>query len=190
MIEVNKRVVALVIGVSVLLGLATGYFLQGDPIGKIGTRQRTNINTGSVEVKIDAETPVILEKEFLRSHKVIISEFENRLDIIGSTLDEIRARYSTENGFFINFTNGTLVIRQAIDDWTPEDKQKCRLKEYQGMVAIYIGPDAEHDILMKVTAIRFDSLPVSIKEAIRNGEYEFQNEAEVNDALENLDEYF
>jgi len=87
-------------------------------------------------------------------------------------------------------TNGTLVIRQAIDDWTPEDKQKCRLKEYQGMVAIYIGPDAEHDILMKVTAIRFDSLPVSIKEAIRNGEYEFQNEAEVNDALENLDEYF
>ena len=187
----NKQVVAIVMGILVVAGLAAGYYFQGNSMGKIGPRQqKPAANTGSVEVRVDAETPIILEKEFLRSHKVIISEFENRLDIIGSTLDEIRSRYSRENGFLISFTNGSLVIRQTIDDWTPEDKLKCRLKEYQGMVAIYTGPDAEHDALMKVTAIRFASLPVSIRDAIQNGEYEFQNEAEVNDVLENLDEYF
>ncbi|MEQ8200021.1 MAG: hypothetical protein ABRQ24_01230 [Syntrophomonadaceae bacterium] len=186
----NKRVVALVLGISILAGLATGYYFKGVSPRILGSgQQKPAVNTSNVEVRVDAETPVILEKEYLRSHKVIISEFENRFDIIGFTLDEVRSRYSAENGFFIKFADGSLVIRQTIDDWTPEDKVKCRLKEYQSMVAIYIGPDAEHDTLMKVTAIRSAGLPVNIREAIQKGEYEFQNEAEVNDALENLDEY-
>ena len=187
----NRRVVAMVLGISVLAGLATGYYLKSLSPGIFGPgQQKPAVNTAKAEVRVDEGTPVILEKEFLRSHKVIISEFENRSDIIGFSLDEIRSRYSPENGFFIKFTDGSLVIRQALDDWDPEDKARCRLKEYQGMEAVYTGPDSEHDSLMKVTAIRFASLPDIIKEAIHNGEYEFQNEAEVNDALENLDEYF
>lgn len=187
----SKKFAAAVLALSIVAGLALGYYFRSGYTGMVGPQQqKPAVNTGAVEVRVDGETPVVMEKEFIRSHKVIISEFENRADIVGFTLDEIRSKYTSDNGFFVSFADGSLVIRQAIDDWTPEDKVRCRLKEYQGMVAIYVGPDSEHDSLMKVTAIRFSGLPASIKEAILLGNYEFENEAEVNDALENLDEYF
>ena len=69
------------------------------------------------------------------------------------------------------------------------DKEKCRLKEYKGRIAVYQGPHHEEDVLMRVTEIRIDSLPDQVKQSLKNGEYEFDNMERLNDALENLDEY-
>jgi len=153
-------------------------------------QQKPAIQAKSTELKMDAATPVILEKEFLRSQKVVISDFEYKQDIIGNSLEQIQAKYTVANGFSITFKDGSLVIHQKIDDWTPEDKAKCRIKQYRGMVAIYAGPDANSDSLQRVTAINFSTLPVKIREAIEQGKYEFSNMEAINDALENLDEYF
>jgi len=190
-IEVNRKVIGVLLGIVIIAGLGLGYYFQADMLRLVGNKQqKPAINTGPVEVRMDAGTPIILEKEYSRSQKVVISEFENKQDIIGFTVDEIRSKYTSANGFSISFKDGSLVIRQTTDDWSPEDKAKCRLKEYQGMVAVYNGPDKENDSLLKVTAIRFSTLPLNIREAIQQGKYEFENEAAVNDALENLDEYF
>ena len=81
------------------------------------------------------------------------------------------------------------MIHQSLDDWSPADKSKLRLKEYRGMIAVYQGPDAENDRLLRITAIRFSTLPKQIQQSISAGKYEFKDEQALNDALENMDEY-
>ncbi|MEA1962123.1 MAG: hypothetical protein U9N81_12800 [Bacillota bacterium] len=139
--------------------------------------------------KIDEETPVVFEKEYLRSNRIVIDNFDNRASINGLTVEDIKERYTEANQFYVVYENGSLLIHQKIDDWCPADKDKWRLKPYKGMVAIYRGPDNEHDVLQKVTAIRIDSLPVQVRVPIENQSSEFPNENALNDALENLDEY-
>jgi len=188
---VKKKVIALLMGVVITAGLGLGYYSLGDPLKIIGFKdQKPAVQNQNAEPRIDSATPIILEKEYSRSAKVIITEFENKQDIIGYTLDEIRSKYTIANGFSLSLKDGTLVIHQVINDWSPDDKTKCRLKEYREMVAIYVGPDSQNDSLQKVTAIRFSTLPANIREAIQQGKYEFDTEDAINDALENLDEYF
>ena len=187
----NRKAISALMAIFLIAGLGMVYYFWGDSLRlAMNKEQKPAINTKTADIKMDAGTPIILEKEYSRSNKVVISEFENKQDVIGYTLDEIRSKYTSANGFKISFKDGSLVIRQTIDDWSPEDKAKCRLKEYQDMVAIYNGPNTQNDSLLKVTAIRFSTLPANIKEAIQQGKYEFENEAAINDALENLDEYF
>lgn len=187
----KKKAIGALLGVLLTAGLGLGYYFLGDLVSLVSNKeQKPAINTKTADIRMDTGTPIILEKEYSRSNKVVISDFENKQDIIGYTLDEIRSKYTSANGFNISLKDDSLVVRQIINDWSPEDKVKCRLKEYQGMVAIYRGPDAENDSLLKVTAIRFSTLPANIREAIQQGKYEFDNEEAINDALENLDEYF
>ncbi len=187
----SRKVMGFVLGLGLIVNLGLGYVMS-DALRTHGgnKQQKPVIQAKSTELRFDAETPIVLEKEYLRSHKVLISDFEYKQDIIGNTLDEVRAKYTEANGFSVAFKDGSLLIHQTIDDWSPEDKAKHRLKEFQGMVAIYIGPNSENDSLQRVTAIRFSTLPTDIKEAIGQGKYEFNNEEAINDALENLDEYF
>jgi len=138
---------------------------------------------------VSQDTRVIYEKEYTRSNAVVISGLENAERLIGKKLEDIEKEYSAEQGFTVSFSEGNLIIHQKIDDWTPEDKSKYRIKEYKSYLAVFQGPDPEHDILIRVTPLLFSRMPQSIQEAIRRGEYEFNSEAELNDALENLDEY-
>lgn len=174
-----------------MAGLGAGYYFMGDSLHIIGLKtQKPAIQSLNAEPKIDTATPIIYEKEYTRSAKVIITDYANKQDLIGCTLDEIKNKYTAANGFNLSLKDGALVIHQVINDWTPDDKVKCRLKEYRDMVAVYVGPDNQNDNLQRVTAIRFSALPANIREAILQGKYEFDNEDAVNDALENLDEYF
>lgn len=178
-------------GVFIAAGMGTGYYFRAEWLPITGSReQKPAIQNQAAQPRVDIATPIVLEKEYSRSGEVITADFENKEDIIGCTLDEIRSKYTSANGFTINLKEGTLVIHQVVDDWSPQDKAKCRLKEYRDMVAVYTGPDSQNDSLLKVTAIRFSSLPLEIREGIVQGKYEFENEAALNDALENLDEYF
>jgi len=187
----SRRTMVMALGLGMIASISLGVLvfevLRTD--GGHG-QQKPAIQAKSTELKMDAATPVILEKEYLRSHKVLISDFEYKQDIIGNSLEQIQVKYTAANGFSVTFKDGSLVMHQIIDDWTPEDKAKCRIKEYRGMVAIYVGPDANNDSLQRVTAISFSTLPVNIREAIAQGKYEFSNMEATNDALENLDEYF
>lgn len=187
----SRKVIGFVLGLGLIVSLGLGFVIS-DALRTDGgnKQQKPAIQAQSAELRLDAETPIILEKEYLRSHKMLISDFEYKQDIIGHTLDEVRAKYTEANGFVVSLKDGSLLIHQTIDDWSPEDKAKYRLKEFRGMLAIYSGPDSQNDSLLRVTAIRFSTLPLDIREAIGQGKYEFANENAINDALENLDEYF
>lgn len=187
----KRKGIGMLMGIVIMAGLGLGYYFLSDSLKLIGFKdQKPAIQNQNALPRIDSETPIVLEKEYSRSAKVIITEFDNKQDIIGYTLDEIRSKYTSSNGFTLSLKDGTLVIHQVINDWSPDDKIKCRLKEYHEMVAIYVGPDSQNDSLQKVTAIRFSTLPANVREAIQQGKYEFANEEAINDALENLDEYF
>lgn len=138
---------------------------------------------------IKEDTQIVFEKEYTRCGHLVISEFENKNDLIGKTVKEIKQQFTAENGFKITLYKEALVIHETVDDWCARDKEKCRLKDYQGLVAIYMGPDKKNDHLLRVTNIKIDSLPKDLKKLILNGKYEFDNEQALNDVLENLDEY-
>jgi hypothetical protein len=147
-----------------------------------------------VEVKEDSDlikedTQIVFEKEYTRCGHLVISEFDDKKNLIGKTVKELKQQYTAENGFKITLYKEALVIHETVDDWCARDKEKCRLKDYQGMVAIYMGPDDKNDHLLRVTNIKMDSLPIDLKKMIKDGKYEFDNEQALNDALENLDEY-
>ncbi|HZK43969.1 MAG TPA: hypothetical protein VFC73_06735 [Syntrophomonadaceae bacterium] len=138
---------------------------------------------------INEDTQIIYEQRFTKCDHTIISQFDDRQNLEGKSIEQIRQIYTVENGYKIEFDDSILVIHQEINDWCDNDKEKYRLKDYQGRVAIYKGPDIENDILQKVTNIYMNSLPGELQEKIRQGKWEFKDNESINDALENLDEY-
>ncbi len=138
---------------------------------------------------VTEDTQIVYEQKYLQCNHSIISEFKDKEILEGKTLDQLKKIFTPANGFNLELENNTLIIKQDIDDWCPEDKNKCRLKEYQGFVAVYKGPDQNNDVLEKVTSIHMNSLPAELQEKIRQGEWEFKDSQALNDALENLDEY-
>ena len=187
----NKQRMGFILLLILLFTFMLGYGLANvAKSNKIWTgSKKPAINIVNIERRIQKDTPVIFEKEYQLSGKVIVSKFPYQEDIIGMTLTEIRKKYSIANGFTIYWQDATLMIHQRLEGWAPEDKSKLRLKEYRGMVAVYQGPDKQNDGLLRVTAIKFVTLPTQIQQSIREGKYEFKDEQALNDALENMDEY-
>jgi len=184
----HKGTIALV-AATLLLGMGLGYFLTGGQSFYNLNERKPIAEVQPVQSRVDNNTQVIYERQYQRCGHVVISEFPNTIELIGKTVDEIRQLYSEQNGYTVKIEANTITLRQIVDDWCPQEYEKTRLKEYQGHLAVYKGPDTAHDELMRVTTIRIDALPNDIAEAIRNGQYEFENEAKLNDALESLDEY-
>jgi len=187
---VSKQKMSLMLVIVLMASFALGYFLADFMKDvHISKEQKPVINIKNEVVLIEAHTPIVFEKEYIKSNQVVISDFQNKADIIGKTLDQIRSQYTVQNGFSITYTNGSLLIRQKIDDWSPDDKAKLRLKIFKGMIAVYQGPNGDNDTLLRVTAIHLGTLPPSVQELVKQGKYEFKSEEALNDALENLDEY-
>lgn len=138
---------------------------------------------------VDENTQIIYEEKYIKCGHLIIKEFKERENIEGKNIEQIRQVYTKANNYKIEYDNNTLVIHREINDWCQEDKKRCRVKEYQGRIAIYQGPDPENDILLRVTSIFMNSLPNELQDKIRAGEWEFKDIDTLNDALENLDEY-
>ena len=138
---------------------------------------------------IDENTPIIYEEKYKKCGHLIIREFDERQNIEGKSVEQIKLIYTEANDYNISLVNDSLIIHRVIDDWCEEDKNKCRMKEFQGRIAIYKGPDTKNDVLLRVTDIYMDSLPMELQTRIEAGEWEFQDIDTLNDALENLDEY-
>ncbi len=134
------------------------------------------------------DTQVVYEREYQRCHHTVISGFQDTSKIIGRDIEALRQIFPSKDGYTISFSDNVLIIHQLVNDWCPQEKGYFRLKEYQGRVAVYTG-EAENEVLTRVTAIRMNLLPPEIQQAINNGEYHFNDQATLNDTLENLDEY-
>lgn len=138
---------------------------------------------------IGLDDAIILEQRYSKCGHTLTAPCQDQEQFIGKSLAELQKQFTVQNGFQFYYADQTLIIKQEINDWCPVDKAKCRLKEYQGRIAVYQGPTEVDDVLMRVTDIGAEALPNQIRKAIANGEYEFENMERLNDALENLDEY-
>ncbi len=186
----EKSKLGTILILTLLASFALGYSLS-DLISKPNWHiaQKPTVNTAGLEPRVQGDTAIVWEKEYLRSNKMQVSEFPEREKILGKTLPEIKKIYTAGQGFKIFWENHTLIIHQNIDDWITQDKKKLRLKVFQDRVAVYQGPDGNHDSLQKITGILFSRLPQPVQLDIETGKYEFADEQSLNDALENLDEY-
>lgn len=169
-----------------LAGLSLGIYYAASGFDKPGIQRKPA--SYAVQSQVVSSTRIVLKTEYIRCGHVIISDYDKK-ELKGKTLDEIKALYTEQEGFKVTLANNILTIYSRVDDWCQRDKERCRLKEYQGMLAVYQGPDPDHDFLLRVTSIRMDSLPPAVQRSVRENKYEFETEEALNDALENLDEY-
>jgi len=187
----TKKINLAIIIAVLLISALTGYY--------IATVYR-ELQAGAVEEKpvmqikesekiIKQDTQIIFEQRFNRCNHVVISEFTEKEKVIGKDIAQIRALYPLKNGYQVSFRDNTLTITLAVDGWCPQEEQRCRLKDYKGRIAIFQGPNAENDVLQRVTNLYTEQFPEEIKNKILQGEYEFENMEQLNDALENFDEY-
>jgi hypothetical protein len=190
-IFMNNRRMGLLIIVMLVVSFGVGYALSNtyQYFSLKNIQQKPVANVKEESDLINEDTQIVFEKEYTRCGHLEISEFNNKNDLIGKTVKELKEQYTAENGFKITLYKEALIIHETIDDWCSRDKEKCRLKDFKGMVAIYMGPDGKNDHLLRVTNIKMNSLPQDTKKMILEGKYEFDNQQALNDALENLDEY-
>lgn len=186
----HKGIPVVLFSIMLFLGIALGMLVYGgEPLDNLVNERKPLLEVQPVQSRVNNDTQVIYEREYQQCGHVVISEFPNAMELIGKTVDEIRTLYNDQNGYQVKIDDNTIILRQQVNDWCPQDYEKTRLKEYQGRLAVYKGPDSSHDQLLRVTTIQVNSLPADLINAIRNGEYEFVDESMLNDALESLDEY-
>ncbi|MGS0746395.1 hypothetical protein ACU70A_10705 [Syntrophomonas erecta subsp. sporosyntropha] len=186
-----KKSILFITAAVLLVGFALGT-LAANLYKKIDTDRGPQKPVLGVEEKrwvVNEDTQIVYEQEYTRCGHVVISEFKDHQSLVGKSLDEIKLVYRPENGYQVYEQAGALIIHQQLDAWCPQDQEKYRLKEYNGRVAIFKGPDAEHDVLLRVTRLPMEALPEKVQNDIRCGNLVFDNEQALNDALENLDEY-
>lgn len=184
-ISIGLMVLVLLTGFGIGLGI-TYLWSNNHPDSKV---QKPVINASEDPYRIDKDSQIIFEQEYTRCNHIVISEYTQRDQLNGKTMAELSSVFRQSDGYRFSLQGQTLVVRQKIDDWCPEHKNMYRLKEYQGRVAIYQGPDRDNDKLLRVTNLPVSALPKEIQEQIRAGSYEFTSEEALNDALENFDEY-
>lgn len=179
----RKRWVLLVMAIA---GLTMGVYYN---LGADSRQAARKPVAYTAESKVINNARIVMEKEYIRCGHTIISDCDNKEELAGKTLADIKSLYSAQEGFKVSLNEDVLTIHTALDDWCPRDKQRCRLKEYQGMLAVYQGPDVDNDFLLRVTSIKMDSLPEAVQRSVGDHKFEFETEEALNDALENLDEY-
>ena len=138
---------------------------------------------------IRGDTAITFQKLYVKSQETVSGALPERNTLNGKTLADIYRFYPPERGYEVRYADNALVIRQRVDDFSPRQKEKYRLKAYQEWVAIYQGASAQSDVLQKVTSVRWESLPPDVQEKLKNGSYEFDTIEQVNDVLMNFDEW-
>lgn len=182
----NRRILAYS-SMIMIAGVLCGFIISG-VYKDLSQEKKPVLEISYKEKTVTADTPIVYEREYTKCGHTVISEFEHNMDLVGKNLVTIQRKYSGNQGYIINWQGDTLLIKQQIDEFCPQDKGSYRLKEYQGMVAVYRGVE-EEEVLERVTAVRIDLLPAVIQKDIRAGKYEFKDKDALNDALENFDEY-
>lgn len=182
----NGRILAF-FSMVMVAGVLCGFIVSG-VYNDINKEKKPVLEISCEEKTVTPNTPIIYEREYTKCGHTVISGFEHSGDLLGKDLISIQRKYSLNQGYQINWKEDTLVIKQKIDEFCPQDKRSYRLKEYQGRVGVYRGVE-EEEILERITAIRMDLLPAAIQQDIRAGKYEFKDKNALNDALENFDEY-
>ena len=182
----NGRILAY-LSMVMIAGVFCGFIVSG-VYNDINKEKKPVLEISHKAKTVTPNTPIVYEKEYTKCGHTVISSFEHIKDLVGKDLVSIQRKYSLDQGYLINWKADTLVIKQKIDEFCPQDKGSYRLKEYQGRVAVFRGVE-EEEVLERVTAIRMDLLPAVIQKDIRAGKYEFKDKDALNDTLENFDEY-
>ncbi len=183
----SKRILTMMAVAVIMAGTVSGFILS-DIFSDVSSNKKPVIEIGDKEKVAGSETDIIYEREYEKCGHTVVSPFDKAKDLEGKNIHQIRKVYSSDLGYTISWQGNTLIIHQRINQFCPADKDIYRLKEFQGMVAIYRGIEQE-EVLERVTEIRMDSLPAPVQEDIRRDKFVFKDRDTLNDALENFDEY-
>lgn len=183
----SKRLVTILAMAVIVIGTISGFILS-DIFNSVNSDRKPVIEVNNKVKVVKPDTNIVHERAYEKCGHTVVSRFNQTEDLQGKSLDEIRKIYSPELGYSIDWQGDTIIVHQRINQLCPADKEIYRLKEYQGMVAVYRGTE-EEEVLERITEIRMELLPASVQEDIRSGKFVFKDRATLNDALENFDEY-
>lgn len=183
----SKRILTIMAMAVIITGTVSGFILS-DIFNNVSSEKKPVIEISNKDKVIGPDSNIICEREYEKCGHTVVSHFNKAKDLKGKDIHQIRRIYSADLGYSISWQGNTMIIHQRINQFCPADKDVYRLKEYQGMVAVYRGIEQE-EVLERVTEIRMQLLPASVQEDIRSGKFEFKDQATLNDALENFDEY-
>ena len=182
----NGRILAY-LSMVMIAGVFCGFIVSG-VYNDINKEKKPVLEISHKVKTVTPNTPIVYEREYTKCGHTVISGFEHSKDLVGKDLVSIQRKYSLDQGYLINWKADTLVIKQKIDEFCPQDKGSYRLKRIPGKSGSFSrcrrGGSTE-----RVTAIRMDLLPAVIQKDIRAGKYEFKDKDALNDTLENFDEY-
>lgn len=184
----KKRIFTLGFIALALISLVMGYSMNSHYRRDLLQKPQKTVTKMQANEVVTPDTRIIYEKEYQRCHHTIISGFDNKARIMGWDAGALKQGFKKNDGYSISFRDNTLVIHQLVNELCPQDQGQFKLKEYNGLIAVYTGAE-ENEILLRVTAIKLKLLPPAVQQDIRSGKYIFDNEAKLNDTLENLDEY-
>jgi len=158
---------------------------------KQGISQKPEKTSAMIEKSVGVVTPdtrIIYEKEYQECGHTVVSGYSQRDKLMGLDSRGLNDYFKKSQGYSVSLVDNIMVIHQTISNKCPEEQNEFKIKEYRGYIAVYTGAE-ENEILLRVTSIRAEMLPENIQRDIRAGKYSFQDEAKLNDTLENLDEY-
>ncbi|MGE5379566.1 MAG: BofC C-terminal domain-containing protein [Methylocystaceae bacterium] len=184
----GKRLILLLLASFVLgLALARGITMIGQP----DTKPVTPVETSRQQLlRVNPETPVVLEKVFFRCSHRVISEFKDKDQLVGKTLKDLSGEYAHTHGYLISVgSDNSVVVTERLDALCSECEVKRHLAVKDGILVVYKGPAGYERELLNVTNIQFARLPAQVQKDIEQGKLEFKSQDELNFGLESLEEY-
>ena len=122
----NRRILAY-FSMVMIAGVLCGFILSG-VYHDINQDKKPALEISSKAKTVTPNTPIVYEKEYTKCGHTVMSSFENSQDLVGKELVCIQRKYSPAQGYSISWQGDTLVIKQQIDEFCPQDKGSYRLK--------------------------------------------------------------
>ncbi|MFZ3172257.1 MAG: hypothetical protein WA118_09765 [Carboxydocellales bacterium] len=165
----------------------------------------TQAAQASSEPRVTENTVVRLERKFLCGN-VETDITPVTLDLIGLNTSQLTPKYPADEGWEVgNELPQVLVLRKAEWDVCSLHRNYRHLGNVQGVLAIYEGPLEVSKTLLQKEDIKLKALPKELRDQLKQAEkfknqkpevkrqlrasLEFQNDAAINEFLDNLDEY-
>ncbi len=201
----GSRFIYLGVAVVFFLSFATAYgiFGKGWPMYKPWTA--AGGTTKTVKPTISSDTVIRKEIRYLCADKVS-TRIPTTSDLVGLEFSSLVRKYPPEAGWSIDDTvKNTLILARVENRICPYHREFRHMGVCEGFLAVYEGPLGHNQKVLQREDIDLNGLPpemqVDLKMAMDyenqtqdtqgrlKSTYEFENEGQLNAALENFDEF-
>jgi hypothetical protein len=177
---------------------------NGDNLpAKTSMLKAVNLSTASDLTLVNPNTK-ITKIEYFKCGEILSKEISNK-EWQGRSYIALKNQYKVEDGWLIGRSKNDIYLSRHVNELCPKHNKR-HLGIYKGQLAIYQGPLGLNEKVLAIDKyIKIADLPMDFQTKLKEAmtltnskisirkdliqELEFANDAEVEDAMQNLDEY-